>query len=107
MKRKNALEAAQEELNKYKDEPLKMQILNSSDYSLISGSKEFRELKKQENHFNMSVKEVTAKADALLLSASKHQAFSTKTDSTHKIRSKSLPIAKKKTKNYGTLFDEI
>lgn len=94
------------ELAKYKDEPTKMEILNSADYSLVAGSEEFKALQKQENHFNMSVEEMTAKADSILLEASKHQTFSVK-DSDGKIGAKTLPNTKKRVRNYGTLFDEI
>lgn len=94
------------ELAKYKDESTKIEILNSADYSLVADSEEFKALQKQENHFNMSIEEMTAKADSILLEASKHQNFSVK-DIDGKVGAKILPNTKKRIKNYGTLFDEI
>ena len=48
-----------------------MEILNSSDYANISDQAEFAELKKQENHFDLTVDELKNKADAMLLQYAK------------------------------------
>ena len=65
-------DAIQEELNHYHDEPKKQEILNSKDYSSIVENGDFVELSKQDNHFNMSVEDVRAKADEILLNAAKN-----------------------------------
>jgi len=63
--------AVSEKLAKYESEPEKMEILDSEDYANISGQKDFEELKKQENHFDLSVEDVKSKADAMLLEYAK------------------------------------
>ena len=60
-----------EKLAKYETEPAKMEILNSDDYANIAETAEFVELKKEENHFDMAVEDVRAKADELLLAYAK------------------------------------
>ena len=61
----------EEKLQKYESEPEKMDILNSSDYANIADQANFNELKKQENHFDLTVDEVKEKADAMLLQYAK------------------------------------
>lgn len=63
--------AVTEKLAKYESEPEKMSILESEDYASISDQKDFEELKKQENHFDLSVDDVKSKADAMLLEYAK------------------------------------
>ena len=63
--------ATVEKLAKYESEPDKMNILNSSDYASIADYADFAELKKQENHFDLTVDELKAKADAMLLAYAK------------------------------------
>ena len=58
-------------LEKYESEPEKMSILNSSDYSIISDQDDFISLKKQENHFDLSVEELRSKVDDMLLQYAK------------------------------------
>lgn len=60
-----------DKLSKYESEPEKMNILNSKDYLNIMDQKDFEELKKQENHFDLSIDEVKEKADAMLLAYAK------------------------------------
>ena len=60
-----------EKLEKYESEPEKMEVLNSTDYASIANQKDFKELKKQENHFDLTVDEVKDKADAMLLQFAK------------------------------------
>lgn len=60
-----------EKLAKYEAEPAKMEILNSEDYANIAETAEFVELKKEENHFDMSVEEVKAECDRQLLEYAK------------------------------------
>ena len=95
----------EEKLSHYEEEPKKMEILKSDDYSLISDNDEFVALCEQSNHFNMSIDEVTAKADAILTAAAKQHKFSVNTDNTNTI--KPLPAQKKKAKRFGSLFDGI
>ena len=60
-----------EKLGKYEAEPEKMAILESVDYSSIAESDEFIAFKAQDAHFDLSVDEVRAKADEMLLDAAK------------------------------------
>ena len=96
----------EEELNHYREEPQKLEILGSDDYSLIASNANFIALCEQANHFNMSVDEVVAKADAILTAAAKQHKFSTEDDKTPKATVKPFPTSKKK-KRFGTLFDGI
>ena len=59
--------AVSEELEKYKSEPEKMEIFESKEWELISESKEFNDLKLQENHFSLSKDEITEKLNGMLL----------------------------------------
>lgn len=70
--------AATEKLQKYEDEPKKMEILNSPDYGYVANTKEFEKLKIQENHFDLSIEDTKAKADEILLNAAKKAEFSGK-----------------------------
>ena len=63
--------AISEKLAKYEAEPEKMNILNSADYRTIAEEHDFAELKKQENHFDMSIDELKNKADSMLLQYAK------------------------------------
>lgn len=94
-------------LSKYETEPEKMQILESVDYSSIADKDEFAELKKQENHFDLSVDELKAKADEIILSYAKRGQLnfsSTESDLKSSVGMKKL-VAFKSTKRsrYGGL----
>lgn len=96
-----------EKLGKYEDEPKKMEILTSEDYSLIANDEEFIALCEQSGHFDMSIDDVTKKADEILTNAAKAHKFSANGDS-KPISVKPLPDQKKKkTKRFGSLFDGI
>lgn len=94
-------------LEKYETEPQKMAILESEDYSNISDVKEFVELKKQENHFDLSVDEVTEKANQILLDYAKHNSikFSADENKPNKMN-RLLAGSKKKSGRYGNLFSK-
>lgn len=70
-KMRNQYITISDRLARYESEPEKMAILNSSDYANIADLAEFVELKKQDNHFELSVDEVKEKADAMLLAYAK------------------------------------
>ena len=99
--------AAQEELQRYEEEPKKLEILTSDDYSLIADNEEFVELNKRENYFNMSVEEVTAKADAILTVAAKQHKFSATDPEKKQPDLKPFGTTRKKTKRFGSLFEGI
>lgn len=94
-----------EKLRKYEEEPQKMEILNSEDYSKVFSTKEFEELKLQETHFDMSIDEVKAKADSILLDYAKHSNFSLTTDNdAPKAHFVKIPTITKRPNRYGTVF---
>lgn len=70
-KMRNNYSAISDKLAKYESEPEKMNVLNSSDYANIADHADFAELKKQENHFDLTVDELKEKADAMLLAYAK------------------------------------
>lgn len=93
------------ELKQYKDEPEKIKILESDDYSLIFDNEDFIALKEQKNHFNLSVKEVIEKADEILTKVAKNHRFSINKPESKKPMP--LPASRNKKKHYGSLFDGI
>lgn len=94
-------------LEKYEAEPKKMEILNSDDYSLVSDSDEFVALKEQKNHFDLSVEEVTKKADEILTNAAKAHRFSFNEETPEASVKPLPPMSKKPQKRFGSLFDGI
>ena len=109
---KQSYEKVSDELSKYKAEPEKMAILESTDYASIADTEEFTALKAQEAHFNLSTEEVRNAADALLLKAAKSGTASfAKEESKAKPAGsfKMFPVntAKKGLKNYGNILQGI
>lgn len=96
-----------EKLQKYEDEPKKMEILEHQKYNYVSDSKEFVEL--QADHFDMSIEEVEKKADEILLSYAENGKlkFSNKENEREsKIKSINFGTPKTKTGRYGNLFSK-
>lgn len=96
-----------EKLAKYESEPEKMEILNSDDYANIAETAEFVELKKEENHFDMAVEDVRAKADELLLAYAKGNKieFAEKDEKKKTVGMKQFgQKSNKKPGRYGNLF---
>ncbi len=93
-------------LEKYESEPDKMEILNSTKYGYVADTKEFNELR--ENHFDLSVDEVTAKANEILLSYAESGSLKFTADEGHKENFRQIPYVKaeKKTGRYGNLFSK-
>lgn len=104
-KLKADFEVISDKLSKYESEPQKMEILNSDDYSQIAESDDFKAFKEQDAHFDMSVDEVKAKADEMLLEFAKHNSlkFSTKEKS---VGHKSLFSIKSGSSRYGDIFSK-
>ena len=95
-----------DELNKYHEEPEKMEIFASDDWKGIFGTEEFETLKERENHFNLSKEEITDKLNGMLLNAVKTgMVFSATVD---KVTAKKLPINDKSNSRgkgrYGAMF---
>lgn len=94
-------------LAKHEAEPEKMNILESEEYSSIRDKEEFAELKKKDNHFDLSIDELKAKADDIILSYAKRGQlnFSVTEDEPKAVGMKKLPASAKPTKRsrYGGL----
>ena len=91
-----------EKLRKYEEEPQKMEIIDSEEYSLVREVEEFEELRKE--HFDLSIEEVKAKADSILLNYAKHSNFSLLSEKEPKVSFKQIPVVQKKVGRYGMLF---
>lgn len=85
-----------DKLEKYETEPQKMDILNSFDYLSIADQADFEEFKKVENHFNMTIDEVKAKADSMLLDYAKSGKlnFESKVDEKKEVKKDFFAFAK-------------
>jgi len=94
-------DAAIEKLAKYEAEPEKLNILNSEDYVKVADTEEFKTLKTKDGHFDLSIEEVSAKADAILLAYAKSNIIEI---TPSKVGSKHFADNKKKTSRYGNLF---
>ena len=83
-----------------------MEILNSQKYSYVADTKEFGEL--INNHFDLSVDEVTSKANEILLSYAESGSLKFSAEEGHKENFKQIPYAntEKKTGRYGNLFSK-
>ena len=96
-----------EKLAKYEAEPAKMEVINSESYAKIAETAEFTELKN--NHFDLTVEEVSAKADEILLAYAKNGSLNFSAEPEKKtIGMTRLPIqtnANKKSR-YGSLFSK-
>ena len=99
--------AISEKLAKYEAEPAKMEVINSESYTKIAETKEFVELR--DNHFDLSVEEVSAKADEILLAYAKGGSLNFSAESEKKsVGMTRLPIQTKNNKKsrYGSLFSK-
>ena len=86
-----------------------MCFLNSEDYASIAEVEEFKELNKRENYFNLSVEEVTKKADEILLNAAKSGKADFAKADPQKVSAKRLPpVSLKKISKgrYGGAFNK-
>lgn len=100
------LEAANKELDLYKAEPEKIEILNSEDYKQIAETTEFTELKKRDTYFAMSVEDVKAKADAILLAAAKAGKINFSKPKEEESHSKPILSIAKVSGKYGNLIKD-
>lgn len=65
------LTSANELIAKYEAEPQKIELLQSEDYKQVVETAEFAKLMEKETYFNLSIEDVKAKADEILLAAAK------------------------------------
>lgn len=95
-------------LEKFEKEPEKLTVLNSEEYSSVSDKAEFVELKKQENHFDLSVEEVSSKADEIVLKYAKSGSLNFSASSSDKtVVAMSVPMdSNDESRRYGNLFSK-
>ena len=93
-----------DKLSKYESEPEKLSVLNSADYSQIAELDEFKTLKSQDKHFDMSVDEVKAEADRILLSFAKSNKLTFSVEDSTETSRRELPTTSSRTSRYGDLF---
>ena len=92
----------QDKLQKYEDETKKQEVLTSESYSRIAENDEFKAL--VENHFDLSVEELTGKCDQILLNAAKAGTINFEAKP-QKPNYMALPTGKDaKVGRYGSLF---
>jgi hypothetical protein len=96
----------EEKLQHYEEEPKKIELLESADYAGLEGNAEFVNLKSVDAHFGMSVDEVKAEADKILLNAAKSNTLNfEKKSETQVTAMKAISIeVPKKNGRYGNLF---
>ena len=96
-----------DKLQKYEEEPQKIEILASQKYSYVADTEEFVAL--QSDHFDMSIEDVTKKADEILLSYAENGNLKFSVDENNEkpvVKSISLFPGKKKESRYGNLFSK-
>ena len=96
-----------DKLQKYEEEPQKAEILASQKYSYVADTEEFVAL--QADHFDMSIEDVTKKADEILLSYAENGNLKFSTEENVEkpiVKSISLFANKKKESRYGSLFSK-
>lgn len=105
------LNSVKETLGKYEAEPQKMELLESKDYAQVVHTAEFEELMKKETHFDLSIEDVKAKADEILLNAAKagKVEFAKVEKPEQKITVSSKPLVgfNNTKKRYGSLLSDI
>ena len=94
-------------LQKYEDEPKKSEILESTKYSYVAGTEEFKTL--INDHFDISVEDLTKKADEILLEYAENGKlkFSTEIENKEeKVKSIQFNTGRKTVSRYGNLFNK-
>ena len=99
------LEEVTKELDLYKAEPEKVEMLNSDDYSSIKESAEFAELSKRDNYFSLSRDELKDKLDGMLLEFAKKQSRETKVEPTA-VKRFGFGDLETKSGRYGGIFSK-
>jgi len=96
----------QTRLQRYEDEPEKMNVLNDDAYTDVRNTEEFAKLMETEAHFELTVDEVKAQADSILLNAAKNHSLKFAEQNVQTTR-KPLPTnVKKNAGRYGNMFSK-
>lgn len=99
----------EDKLAKYESEPQKLKILNSDKFNLIKDTDEFKKLKSDKNHFDLSVEEVEQKAKDILLDyAMSGKISNTVSTENHGIITNSINDNEEEiNKPYGGIFEDF
>ena len=102
------LDKATKELDLYKAEPEKLEILNSADYAVVKDTEEFAELSKRENYFSLTKDELSQKLDGMLVEFAKKQSREVKPESKPEVGVKRFGFGdtEKRNSRYGGFFDK-
>lgn len=104
------LEEAEKELDLYKAEPEKIEMLSSDDYASIKETAEFTELSKRENYFSLSKEDLEQKLNDMLVNFAKQygkeKASETPTDDTVGVKRFGIGRVSNKNSRYGGIFDK-
>ena len=102
---KSNYSATVEKLTQYEAEPEKIAILESEDYAQIVDTDEFKAFKEQDAHFSLTVDEVRAKADEMLLNYAKSHKI--EFSDSHPVERKQFTIdTRKKSSPYQDLINK-
>ena len=102
------LEEATKELNLYKEEPEKIELLNNDDYAKVRDTAEFADLSKRENYFSLSKEELTQKLDGILLDFAKKDSRAATPEDKPQVGLKRFGFGSTEGYNgrYGGIFDK-
>ena len=102
------LDKATKELDLYKAEPEKLELLNSADYAVVKDTEEFAELSKRENYFSLTKDELSQKLDGMLVEFAKKQSREVKPESKPEVGVKRFGFGdtEKRNSRYGGFFDK-
>ena len=102
--------AIESELNLYKAEPEKLEILGSEEYAQIKETEEYKELAKRESYFELDKEDLTKKLDEIILAYAKANkldfAKAESEEAKPQVGMKPITMSSKKsvTGRYGSLF---
>lgn len=102
--------AIENELNLYKAEPEKLEILGSEEYSQIKETEEYKELAKRESYFELDKEDLAKKLDEIILAYAKANkldfAKAESEEAKPQVGMKPITMSSKKsvTGRYGSLF---
>lgn len=103
---RNSYDSMLTKLQNYETEPNKMEVLNREDYDGVREDAEFSKLAEIETHFEMSVDEVKAKADSILLEAARNKSIKFAAQNAQTTRKPVMFKATKGTGRYGNMFSD-
>ena len=101
---RNSYDSMVAKLQNYENEPAKMEVLNGDEYAAVRDSEEFEALMAADAHFELTVDEVKAKADSILLNAAKNNALNFAAQNVQTTRKAFQIKSNKGSGRYGNMF---